>query len=90
MIFNVDDQRPYQLFVVNTKIIIQNGHSKAVSFPFDIEKLPKIHLLTILFPIAARSVLSPSSIFLQLFYTGPNKVHEQPLLINPKNSRTIE
>lgn len=38
----------------------------------------------------ARSVLSPNSIFLHLFYTGPNKVTEQPLLINPKNSRTIE
>lgn len=38
----------------------------------------------------ARSVLSPNSIFLHLFYTGPKKVTEQPLLINPKNTRAIE
>lgn len=38
---------------------------------------------------AARSSITPSSIFLQLYYTGPNRVTEPPLLINAKNQRSI-
>lgn len=63
--------------------------SSSISRYFDLD-LMVTYSRIFLFCFVARSVLSPSSIFLQLFHTGPTKVTEQPLLINSKHTRTVE